>query len=815
MAEWNAATNSPALASGTGIANSFYFITVSGTTTIDGTSSWTTGNVILCSKITGGVKWIQMNGGLFASLISTSSPTTINGMVKGNGATLAVAVAGTDYQAPLTVPATPTPGDLVVWGANNQILADGGAVPTGGGGGMTNPMSAAGDMIAGGASGVPARLAGNTSTTPEILTSTGTGSAANAPAWQSLSSLGIAVLSLLTAVGDTIYASASGVWQRLAGNTSTNTMLMTSTGTGSAATAPAWGVQLVQSVGSPGSSTNVPSEAGVRSAIASASSYTGSWLPPCKTMRLNGDGGDTSGQLILIAGTGAGLFAGYSNAIATVSGTSSAAIFTDGFETGSSWAGGSYETTQVYAGSKAYEVGMNLTGSLLITGLIPNQAYTFTAYVYCSGAASASISVSVNGTTISTLPSSTTSAWVQLTASFTTSPGVTSVTLDLNGPTVSGVAYFDNVSVQPVSAPTYTFAALAAGNAVMAEDTGYIYSYTGTLCIIEGAQPYFPNSLANGGFDFNQRQLGLGALASGSYGFDRWYALSQTGNITNSQVAGPTTVLNAGRFSQAQSTAQRFGIVQPLENINSVPLRGQPLMLQGQLRSSVAGAVIHFAVLEWQGTADSITKNVISSWTNTTFATGNFFTSTNLAVTAYGSVTLSSANTWYPFSLAATPSTSMNNCLVMIWTDAAMAQNATLDITACDLFPGITTRAWTPRDTQQELALCQRWYEKSYDLGVAPGTNTETGAIDCYIGTASTSYIGYTAQFFVPKRIDPTTTTIYDIAGNAGKITYANVGNNEAIGNSVVSQRSLYLNSDNTTANKEGISFHYTVDASL
>lgn len=48
-----------------------------------------------------------------------------------------------------------------------------------------------GDLIYGGASGVPTRLAGNTSTTAQVLTSQGTGSAANAPSWQSLSAIGI------------------------------------------------------------------------------------------------------------------------------------------------------------------------------------------------------------------------------------------------------------------------------------------------------------------------------------------------------------------------------------------------------------------------------------------------------------------------------------------------------------------------------------------------------------------------------------------------------------------------------------------------
>jgi hypothetical protein len=48
-------------------------------------------------------------------------------------------------------------------------------------GGFTNPMTTIGDIIYGGASGVATRLAGNTTTARQFYTSTGTGSAAQAP----------------------------------------------------------------------------------------------------------------------------------------------------------------------------------------------------------------------------------------------------------------------------------------------------------------------------------------------------------------------------------------------------------------------------------------------------------------------------------------------------------------------------------------------------------------------------------------------------------------------------------------------------------
>jgi hypothetical protein len=54
------------------------------------------------------------------------------------------------------------------------------------GAGLTNPMTALGDIIYGGASGAVTRLAGNITTTRQFLSQTGTGSASAAPTWATI-----------------------------------------------------------------------------------------------------------------------------------------------------------------------------------------------------------------------------------------------------------------------------------------------------------------------------------------------------------------------------------------------------------------------------------------------------------------------------------------------------------------------------------------------------------------------------------------------------------------------------------------------------
>lgn len=69
-----------------------------------------------------------------------------------------------------------------------------------GGGFLLNPMTALGDMISGGASGTPARLAGNITTTKKFLAQVGSGSVSASPAWAvvSLSDLPLIPLTSLT-----------------------------------------------------------------------------------------------------------------------------------------------------------------------------------------------------------------------------------------------------------------------------------------------------------------------------------------------------------------------------------------------------------------------------------------------------------------------------------------------------------------------------------------------------------------------------------------------------------------------------------------
>jgi hypothetical protein len=216
------------------------------------------------------------------------------------------------------------------------------------------------------------------------------------------------------------------------------------------------------------------------------------------------------------------------------------------------------------------------------------------------------------------------------------------------------------------------------------------------------------NRLINGAFNINQ--AGLTTAADGAYHLDQHYVLTESGSVTIAQQTdqenGQPTNL---RMTQPDVTAKRMGSAQPIESINCRDLRGQTVALRARVRCSSSQA-IRWAVIEWTGTADAITKDVVSSWTSGTFTPGNFFIATTTTIAATGSVT-PAANTWTDLLASATISSSANNLIVFIWSEGTLAQNATLDLGAVQLAQGAQT-PFEERPVGLELALAQRYYGK-------------------------------------------------------------------------------------------------------
>lgn len=243
---------------------------------------------------------------------------------------------------------------------------------------------------------------------------------------------------------------------------------------------------------------------------------------------------------------------------------------------------------------------------------------------------------------------------------------------------------------------------------------------------------------------------------------------------------------------------------------------------------SYAGRTI--TVLGWARRASgsgNFASQVVQS-----FGTGGTFS----GFVAAAPITVALTDAWQPFALTfAVPSitgksigTNGNDGLVLRFylsagsdfnasTNSLGLQDISVDFSSIHIRQGTWTAAATadyrPRDPGTELTLCQRFYEKSYNIATAPGTNTGlTGSIeDFFMASAMPARV----RFAVSKRASPGITT-YDAVGNAGTVTtfipsQTNGQGPTALDNIGNSGFKVFMTQTGLTR----MAFHWTADAEL
>jgi len=146
------------------------------------------------------------------------------------------------------------------------------------------------------------------------------------------------------------------------------------------------------------------------------------------------------------------------------------------------------------------------------------------------------------------------------------------------------------------------------------------------------------------------------------------------------------------------------------------------------------------------------------------------------------------------------------------------AVNDYFAITGVQLEVGDVATPFEHESYGQTLVKCQRYYEKSYNDGVAPATSTYVG-VYTNGGMVNMPTANYTtragAVYKVTKRAVPTIVT-YDTAGNAGKCNYPDTTTNKTFTvvhsgeNSFTAETSNLVNGTDTRCY-----FHFTADSEL
>lgn len=281
------------------------------------------------------------------------------------------------------------------------------------------------------------------------------------------------------------------------------------------------------------------------------------------------------------------------------------------------------------------------------------------------------------------------------------------------------------------------------------------------------------NYLINGGFRYAQRLNNtlatVNTISDDAYGPDRWKCQRETADLQYQRVDGRgVTGLNCqnfGRFDQITGSG-KFMIVQILEGINTNPLLGKVVRFQCKMRGN-ASHTIRMGLIELQnaGTQDTI-PNIVTTWAGN--GTDPSALGTNLAY--IGTNEDKSVNTSFQeFSISQTIPSDSQNLIVAIWTDDQFTTSDHLEIAEAGLYIEDIPREWASRPVGEELALCQRYYWKSFAVDQNPAQNVgSTGSISVRAtGTTANRSLETFVTFPVRMRETPTITSYNTDAANA------------------------------------------------
>jgi hypothetical protein len=144
-----------------------------------------------------------------------------------------------------------------------------------------------------------------------------------------------------------------------------------------------------------------------------------------------------------------------------------------------------------------------------------------------------------------------------------------------------------------------------------------------------------------------------------------------------------------------------------------------------------------------------------------------------------------------------------------------------LYLTGCQLEVGDTPSDYEFLPFDIQLQRCMRYYEKSYNYSVAPGTSTtyEGTTLAEVIADGTTTRIKMLdSRFLVRKRAAPTLTIYTSDGGASGEINNYSSGADKtisSIGNTSETNLGRYMNMTDAGATNETYEFQYQADAEL
>jgi hypothetical protein len=300
----------------------------------------------------------------------------------------------------------------------------------------------------------------------------------------------------------------------------------------------------------------------------------------------------------------------------------------------------------------------------------------------------------------------------------------------------------------------------------------------------------FKNRIINGAMVIDQRNAGASITpTNGQYSVDRWEAvLTVVSKYSLQRNAGsvtpPTGFINylgaTSLSAYSVLSGDAFAIRQGIEGFNVADLgwgtaNAQTVTVSFLVRSSLTGS---FGGSLYNDAATrsypfSFTVSAANTWEQKTITVAGDTTGTwttdntsgiNLRFSLGAGATFSgTAGAWGAGNIVQ-PTGSVS---------VVGTNGATFYITGVQLEKGSTATSFDYRPYGTELALCQRYYEKSYNMASIAGASTNTNKGSFVTGAAANTFWRWTQNYRVSKRGD-STFTIYSTTGASGNVRLNN-----------------------------------------
>ena len=327
----------------------------------------------------------------------------------------------------------------------------------------------------------------------------------------------------------------------------------------------------------------------------------------------------------------------------------------------------------------------------------------------------------------------------------------------------------------------------------------------------------FRNRIINGDMRIWQRGGGSSLTNAGAFMADRMYLYSGVFTGTTVTALSPTGLAGFPWATRIQRNGGNAGTadiayVQVIETANCQDLAGTNVTVSFYARcganyspaSNALNVLLSTGTGEDQGIVNYINTQFLGyfSWTGLSTVTQQAFLGTS----------------WARYTFSYYVSSNVNEIALAFNSPRTGVAGGSdyFDITGIQLEAGSGPTEFERRPIGTELALCQRYYQKTYELGTAPGTATDVGAIN-YIATSS--FQDLNDRLMVEMRAVPSTVSIITPTGVAGSVrNYSNSTNYAATINGGLgrtsSKQTVFRTSVPATGANE-LSYHLTVDAEL